>query len=88
MQEWHDGRTSSHLTLRALQFLQPVRVFLCGRFGWYVLGDGEAAWSSGDSEDDIVKSVGDLFNRIVAATRSVGVCGEIVAVAVAVACGG
>jgi hypothetical protein len=33
LQERHTGWTSSHLTLRSLQLVQPKRDFLCERFG-------------------------------------------------------
>lgn len=33
LQARHDGRASSHFTLRNLQFAQPRRDFLCARFG-------------------------------------------------------
>lgn len=37
VQARHDGLSSSHLTLRALQLRHPFLDFRCGRFVWYFL---------------------------------------------------
>lgn len=56
LQDRQVGRASSHLTLRALQFLQPVLDFLWGRFEWYGFSssvlDADVCASGEDEAED------------------------------------